>query len=242
MKKTKVKKANNIDELVDNIGKHVKQGVDDQLTKIENSVDMLVARKKAQVESQPPSEPVKEFKAVVPDPKPEETHSLDMLEEQLDAGSTTRWSKDAEFDMRKVAEHPEQYIEINLIKKSRVVDTFFIFADKATFTYKDKKYNINEEGVYLLPKKGFFIPTAFYYQNKTDPVGFKETNKGITGKALTLLYKHRLYELLLRVEDNSYNIFVIILSIVTLIVFAVALYFMFGYTPDPAGGGGVIPY
>jgi len=62
----------------------------------------------------------------------------DILEEQSDKTDTTRWSKDAEFDIDKVEDHPELYIEINLIKHSRVVDTFFIFADKPKFNYKNK--------------------------------------------------------------------------------------------------------
>jgi len=39
----------------------------------------------------------------------------DILEKQSDKTDTTRWSKDAEFDIDKVEDHPELYIEINLI-------------------------------------------------------------------------------------------------------------------------------
>ena len=162
-----------------------------------------------------------------------EQKTIDILEEQLDKKDTTRWSQDAEFDLQKVQEHPERYIEINIIKKSRVVDTFFIYADKSYFRYKDKKYDIDEEGVYLLPKSKFFIPTSFYYEGTSKPIGFRQTNKGITGKAMTLLYKNRLYAQLLKTDDQNYNVFVIILLIAQMILFAVALWFMFN---PPTGG------
>lgn len=173
-----------------------------------------------------------------PEPEPEPVHDtvVDILEEQIDKTDTTRWSDDAEFDLSKVENHPERYIEINIVRKSRVVDTFFIFADKPKFKYKKETYNIKEDGIYLLPKKGFFVPTSFYYEDTSDPVGFKQTNKGITGKAMTLLYKNRLYAQLLKADDPNYNIFVIILVLAQLILFGVAMYFMYFH-----GGGGVPP-
>jgi len=171
----------------------------------------------------------------------EEKISVDILEEQMDKTDTTRHSEDAEFDLEKVQAHPERYIEVNIIKKSRVVDTFFIYADKPYFKYKDKKYNIVETGIYLLPKKGFFVPTCFYYEDKDKPVSFKQKNKGITGKALTLLYKTRLYNTLLKTEDNSYNVFVILFLIIQMILFGVALYFMFVHDPSGAVNGGGLP-
>jgi len=54
--------------------------------------------------------------------------TLEVLEEVGDAPGTTRHSVDAEPDINKVALHPERYIEINIIKKTRVVDSFYIFA------------------------------------------------------------------------------------------------------------------
>lgn len=166
---------------------------------------------------------------------------LDILEEQASA-DTTRWSEVAEFDLEKVERHPERYIEINIIKKSRVVDTFFIFADKSKFKYKKKEYKIKEDGIYLLPKKGFFVPTSFYYEDKFEPIGFKQTNKGITGKAMTLLYKNRLYATLLKAEDPNYNIFVIILLLAQMILFGIAMYFIFMHNPEQViNGGGIAP-
>ena len=164
--------------------------------------------------------------------------TIDILDEQLDRTDTTRLSDDAEFDLSKVEAHPERYIEINIIKKSRVVDTFFIFADKPHFTYNKKKYDIDEEGIYLLPKSRFFVPTSFYYEDIKKPIGFRQTNKGITGKAMTLLYKNRLYQQLLKTDDQNYNVFVIILLIAQMILFAVALWFLFN---PPSGAGGGIP-
>jgi len=70
-------------------------------------------------------------------------------------------------------------------------------------------------------------------------VGFKQNNKGITGKALSLLYKNRLYETLLRTDTPNYNIFVILLLLAQMILFAVALYFTLTYSPEQVVNGGV---
>jgi hypothetical protein len=176
-----------------------------------------------------------------PEPEPMPDTVIDILEEQVDRTDTTRHSNDAEFDLMKVEANPERYIEINIVKKSRVVDTFYIYADKPKFKYKNKTFNIKEDGIYLLPKKGFFVPTSFYYETKSDPIGFKQTNKGITGKAMTLLYKNRLYETLLKADDPNYNIFVILLLLAQLILFGVAMYFMYFHTGTVPAGGGVAP-
>jgi len=169
--------------------------------------------------------------------------TLDIIEEQTDDAHATRYSKDAEVDMKKVAEHPERYIEINIVKKSRVVDSFFIFADKPKFQYKKKTFHIREDGIYLLPRKGFFIPTAFYYENTSEPIGFKQTNKGITGKAMTLLYKHGLYETLLSGDDPQLNRILIFLILIQLVLWGITMYFLFFHQPEQAvdGGGAIQP-
>jgi hypothetical protein len=175
------------------------------------------------------------------EPEPEQT--LDIIEEQVDNAHATRYSKDAEIDMKKVAEHPERYIEINIVKKSRVVDSFFIFADKPKFQYKKKLFHIREDGIYLLPRKGFFIPTSFYYETNSEPIGFKQTNKGITGKAMTLLYKHGLYETLLSGDDPSLNKILIFMILIQLVLWGVTMYFLFFHNPEQVtnGGGAIQP-
>ena len=171
-------------------------------------------------------------------PKPKEEYSLDVIEEQLEAFDTTTHCKEAETDLKKIKKNPEQYLEINMVKKSRVVDTFYLKAEKKHFNYKDKKYQIDEDVVYLLPMKGYFVPTCYYKEGTNKPVGFKQKNKGITGKALTLLYKTRLYETLLRVEDNNLNVFIVILTLVLLILYGIGMYFLFFHNGGGGGGGG----
>jgi hypothetical protein len=180
---------------------------------------------------------LKEIEKHIERMQPEERtdEHLDILDEQLEKRNTTLHCAEAETDLKKIMKNPERYIEINIIKKSRVVDTFFIFADKKTFHYKDKRYEIIEEVVYLLPRRGYFVPTCFYREGTAKPVGFRQTNKGITGKALSLLYRHRLYETLLRTEDKNMNIFIIIFNILTLIIFGVAMYFLFNPSTEETG-------
>lgn len=160
----------------------------------------------------------------------------DIVEEQLDGEGLTTHCPEAETDMEKVRSNPAFYLEINMVKQSRVVDTFYIHSYDKKFTYQGSKFKVVEEGVYLLPRGNFFVPTSFYHEEKGNPVGFRQTNKGITGKALTLLYQHRLYKQLIFEEGGIINALIVILSIAILILYAVGLYFLTGGT-----AGGVLP-
>ena len=166
----------------------------------------------------------------------------ELIVEQLEPDYTTSYSKDAEIDLKKVQRNPELYIEINMVRKSRLVDAFYIFAEKKTFLYKKKEYNIKEDGIYLLPKKkgSYFMPTSFYREGKNDPVSFKQLNKGITGKALSLLYSENLYaNLLFDNDEQKYNFFIVILLIGILVCWGVMYWMLFirhGATPPPDGG------
>jgi len=141
---------------------------------------------------------------------------------------TTEFCPEAVSDMKLIKKSPENYLEINIVKRSRVVDTFAVSIDRKSLTYKDKKYNITEKFIYLLPTKaGYLMPTSFYKEDREEPVGFLNTNKGITGKALSLLYSEQLYATLLFSEDEKYNLFIVILLIGCLIAFAVGCYFVF---------------
>lgn len=165
-----------------------------------------------------------------------ETETLDVLEEQHDRPMVTRHCPESvkEDDLTLVKKEPEQYIEINIIEISRVVDAFYIPANRKTFHYKKKEYRVNEEAVYLLPtKSGAFMPTCYYRENNLNPTGFKNTNKGITGKAMSLLYMEQLYTSLLYSEDQKYNLFIVILSIAILIAYGIGMYFTFMH------GGGI---
>jgi hypothetical protein len=171
-----------------------------------------------------------------PKAKPVQEIALDMVEEQVDRPMVTRHCPESvkEDDLTLVKKEPEQYIEINIIEISRVVDAFYIPANRKTFHYKKKEYKVNEEAVYLLPtKSGAFMPTCYYRENNLNPTGFKNTNKGITGKAMSLLYMEQLYTSLLYSEDQKYNLFIVILSIAILIAYGIGMYFTFMH------GGGI---
>jgi hypothetical protein len=161
---------------------------------------------------------------------------FDLIQEQLEGDFATAYCKQAEKDIYKVRQHPEHYIEVNIIKNSRLVDTFYISAENKYFNYKSKKYNITEDGIYLLPQRsGFFIPTVFYYESNSKPVGFKQTNKGITGKALSLMYQENLYTTLLHAGEDKYNLLIVILTIGVFIAYGILLYLLFMH-----GNGGVL--
>ncbi len=141
---------------------------------------------------------------------------------------TTTLCPESIKDISMIKKNPQDYLEINIIKKSRVVDTFAIHIENKKFHYKKKEYLIVEEGIYLLPtKRDILMPSSFYREGKPTPTNFKNTNKGITGKALSLLYMEQLYTSLLYAEDQKYNLFIVILLIANLIAFAIGAYFAF---------------
>lgn len=184
------------------------------------------------------------FTHLVPEALP--PGSLDIVSEQVEKPQTSVHCPESikEDGLKDVKKNPEQYIEINMVTKSRVVDTFYVRSDRKKFYYKDHDYNVDEEAIYLLPTKlGLFMPTSHYKEGVYQPRGFRQTNKGITGKALSLLYMEQLYTSLLYSEDLKYNLFIVILSIASLICYGVGCYFLFnnlwnpGATPD--GGGGI---
>lgn len=150
--------------------------------------------------------------------------------EQHDTPLTTRNCPESikSSELRDVMRYPERYIEINLVRQSRVVDSFYLKSDATKFTYLTQKYNIKDESIYLLPTKtGMFMPTCYYREKNSEPRGFKQLNKGITGKAMSLLYMEQLYVSLLYSEETKWNLFIVILSIATLIAYAIGCYFVF---------------
>lgn len=175
-----------------------------------------------------PEKVVTKFKELVPEALP--VDNPDVVEEQLELPLTTLWcpqsiGADGLGDVRK---NPEMYIETNMVKKSRVVDTFYIKAECKKFFYKKLGYSVKEDAIYLLPTRlGPFMPTIYFKEGDTNPKGFKQMNKGITGKALSLLYMEQLYTSLLYSEDVKYNFFIVILSIAILIAFGIGNYFLF---------------
>lgn len=177
------------------------------------------------------------FTEAVPEGEP--AVELDVVAEQTEKPKTTRYCPESvkEDGLKEVRKNPEYYIEINMVTDSRVVDTFFIPAECPSFHYKEKIYEVDEETIYLLPTKlGPFMPTCHYKEGILKPRGFKQTNKGITGKALSLLYMEQLYTSLLYSEDVKYNLFIVILSIVNLVCFGIGTYFLLLHN------GGILPH
>jgi hypothetical protein len=185
------------------------------------------------------------FEFVVPEAH--EPDQPDVVEEQVEKPQTTKHSPESikEDGLKEVKRNPEYYIEINMVTKSRVVDTFYIPSERKTFHYKKKEYKVDEEAIYLLPTKlGLFMPTCHYKEGTYEPKGFRQTNRGITGKALSLLYMEQLYTSLLYSEDIKYNLFIVILSIAILIAYGIGCYFLFFHSGGllaPGGGGGTAP-
>lgn len=210
---------------------------------------------KAQEASQPAETPIKTkskkrirfnkdklIKKRKPVPKvvePEQVkEEFGIVEEQHDLPMTSRLCPESvkEDGLREVLRMPEQYLEINIIKQSRVVDAFYISSDKKQFHYNKTKYKVKEEAIYLLPtKSGMFMPTSYYREGKSEPRGFKQLNKGITGKAMSLLYMEQLYITLLYSEETKWNFFIVILSIATLVAYGIGCYFVFFHN------GGILP-
>ena len=158
-------------------------------------------------------------------------YELDTIQEQIESPVTTSHCKDSikEKDLKKVEKNPENYIEINFIKTIRMVDSFYIPSNLKKFTYKTTEYKIDEEKVYILPsKKGFFMPTCFYKEDTTEPIDFVQKNKGITGKALSILYDPALYQDMFAGEEGKYNLFVVLFLIGSISTFLVGLYFVMG--------------
>jgi len=156
---------------------------------------------------------------------------IDTIQEQVEAPMTTIHCPESvkEDDLKEVTTNPQNYIEINIIKKIRIVDTFYIPSNIKKFKYRKIVYKIIEEEIYLLPtKRGFFMPTSYYYENFIEPVSFKQTNIGITGKALSLLYDENLYKDLFSGDEAKYNIFIVIFLIISISSYIVGLYYVLG--------------
>ena len=86
-------------------------------------------------------------------------------------------------------------------------------------------WKIDEKKIYLLPtKSGFFMLTSFYKEGDNNPKSFKKTNKGITSKALSLLYNENLYLDMFSPDETKYNFIIAIVSIINACLFTAGLY------------------
>lgn len=201
---------------------------------IDKKIDELVYKGKIK-KIEPVFKPKEELPFLEPIKKPDDEQvkkifELDTIQEQIESPMTTSYCPQSigKDDFKDVEKHPEKYIEINLIKKIRMVDNFYIPSNLKNFTYKDKNYDIIEESIYIFPtKKNFFMPSSFYYEDDPTPITFKQENEGITGKALSLLYKPSFYEGLHDPDENKYNLFIVICLIISISAFCIGSYLLF---------------
>ena len=146
----------------------------------------------------------------------------------MEKPNTTSLSNDCIQDTKSIKKNPHRYIEINIIRKDRTIDNFFILGSKQSFKYDKKKYNIDSECIYIVPlKNGSIMPTCFFNEKNEKPKLFKKTNKGITGKALSLLYNEKLYVQLFYPDIGKYNFFIIVLSIGLFITYGIGVYLLY---------------
>lgn len=162
--------------------------------------------------------------------KDQDDNMSDIMHEQLENPMITAHCPESikENELGGVKKHPENYIEINMINKNRMVDNFYLSFGKKSFRYRGTKYFVDEKRIFLLPSKsGLLTLTCFYKEGSPKAKDFKQMNKGITSKALSILYKEELYQELLVSESKLYNFFIAIFSIILLIVQCIAYYLLF---------------
>ena len=132
-----------------------------------------------------------------------------------------------EVSIEKIEQHPDRYLEVNILKKNRIIDTFYVYADKYKFKYNDVTYNVRSKAIILLPKHDYFIPAIYYKEGVTNPVSFENKNKGVPSRILTLLYDLRLYKMLIQLERKNINIILIVLCIISLVAFGMLTYALY---------------
>lgn len=139
-----------------------------------------------------------------------------------------------EIQDENIAENPEKYLEINIIKKDkfRMVDTIYKYIKDETFKYgePEKEYNIDSKCIFLTPYKKSFMPTSFYIEGHKKPLEFVNNNKNIPCNALSLLWKYKLYKVLMELEEKNINFILIVLLIASMVMYGVSLYFKYGGT------------
>lgn len=192
---------------------------------------LLTKKEKKAIKSKKEKAKIKEKAKVEEEPK---GAAQDLINEMIDKPMTTNLCDTAiaKENLSKIKTNPENYIEINIVEKAEVIDAFYIPSGSKDFSYgppgKKITYKIIEDCLHLLPlKDGRFMLSLVYYEGKPDPISFKHKNKGITGKALSLLYDVKLYMQLLYAEEVKYNFWIVILLIAGLICYAIGCYFVF---------------
>lgn len=129
-----------------------------------------------------------------------------------------------DLTMEDIQENPENFLEINIIRDTKIIETTYIYAKEKKFKYKDNEYNVNHDRNLHNPKGNYVIPTAFYKEGEPDPISFKNLNRGIPSKVLTLLYDTRLYRILIQPETGNLNWVLIIVTIIQIAMMGIVLW------------------
>lgn len=137
-------------------------------------------------------------------------------------------TKNDEDDIYK---NPEKHLEINIIKrdKFRMVETFYQFVSKEkTFKHDSVEYDIDSKAIFLVPCKKSFMPTSYYIEGCKKPLEFTNMNRGIPCNALSLLWKYKLYKVLMELEEKNLNFILIVILLASMIMYGVSMYFQYG--------------
>ena len=126
--------------------------------------------------------------------------------------------------LKDIKENPELYIKTNIIRKNTIIDTTYVMTKNKKFKYDGKEYNVDESKNLHEPKGNYVIPTSYYTEGDPNQLSFKNLNKGIPSKILTLLFDPHLYSILINIEEKSTNWILIILTIVNIILMGVVTY------------------
>lgn len=129
-----------------------------------------------------------------------------------------------DLSMEDIQENPENFLEINIIRDTKIIETIYIYAKDKKFTYDDKEYDVDHDRNLHNPKGNYVIPTAFYKEGEPIPIDFKNMNKGIPSKVLSLLYDTRLYRILIQPETGNLNWILIIVTIIQIVMMGIVVW------------------
>jgi len=133
-----------------------------------------------------------------------------------------------------IDKNPHLYAEINIVeKKTGMIRSFITYAKDQRFTYENFNYELQPEGMNLIPIKNSFCPLYVFLEKHKNPVDFKNKNKHVPGRVLSLLYDLDTYRILIQMEFKKLNMILVILGIVSIIVLAVYGYINFTDMPIP---------
>jgi len=118
-------------------------------------------------------------------------------------------------------------IEVNILSEDKILHSQTIDTENDTFILEKFEYHLDMKKVFLYPSKNGFFPVLFYKNKNKEPLEFKNKNKGIPSRALHLLWNHRLYKVLVELENDKTNLIIIILLIANIVAFGIRMYLLY---------------